>query len=132
MCVPVCKLVIRRRLEHAHLYCVLSSCRHLFCRDDEAIFTCDKVASLSFGAARRFRILHPEGGLAFDEPLYHGDLLIFPRMWEHEVLAGGVPSERKAADTGGNDWDAEGPPPAAAAAAVSQPSIRVNLTFRQV
>jgi hypothetical protein len=27
------------------------------------------------------------GGLAFDEDLCHGDLLFFPRMWEHEVLA---------------------------------------------
>ena len=31
------------------------------------------------------RIHHPEGGLAFDQLLQHGDLLLFPRMWEHEV-----------------------------------------------
>ena len=55
-------------------------------RDDEPIFVCETVASVSFGAARRFRIWHPEGGLAFDGELCHGDLLCFPRMWEHEVL----------------------------------------------
>ena len=102
---------------------------HCCCRDDEAIFTCDEVASLSFGAARRFRVIHPEGGLAFDEPLHHGDLLIFPRMWEHEVLSGSIPPKMKVTKDTGNDdyWDAEGPPSTA-----PQASVRVNLTFRQV
>lgn len=87
------------------------------------------MASLSFGAARRFRVIHPEGGLAFDEPLHHGDLVIFPRMWEHEVLPGSIPPNVKVTTDSGNDdhWDAEGPPPAA-----PRGNVRVNLTFRQV
>ena len=31
-------------------------------RDDEPIFACEAVASVSFGASRRFVIYHPEGG----------------------------------------------------------------------
>ena len=31
-------------------------------RDDESIFACEVVASLSFGASRRFVIYHPDGG----------------------------------------------------------------------
>ena len=85
------------------------------------------MASLSFGAARRFRIFHPEGGLAFDEPLYHGDLVTFPRMWEHEVLKGLIAPKLKEEEVA-RHWDAKGPPPIA----VTQASVRVNLTFRRV
>lgn len=102
-------------------------CCWCYRRDDEAIFTCDEVASLSFGAARRFRVFHPEGGLAFDEPLHHGDLVIFPRMWEHEVLPGNIPPKVRATKNSSEDWDAEGP-----LLAPPQASVRVNLTFRQV
>lgn len=91
-------------------------------RDDEPIFTCDAVASLSFGAERRFRVYHPEGGLAFDEVLRHGDLLIFPRMWEHEVLPG--------VDAGVSQRAGAGKEEDAGKEEVGR--VRVNLTFRQV
>ena len=90
---------------------------------------------MSFGAPRRFRIWHPEGGLAFDEVLHHGDLVIFPRMWEHEVLKGKIPSTHIAraggVDESESNWDAEGPPPAKATS-MQEAGVRVNLTFRQV
>lgn len=83
---------------------------------------------MSFGAARRFRIFHPEGGLAFDEPLFHGDLVIFPRMWEHEVLKGSVPTKSPDA----NSWDVEEPQAPLLPVATQEANVRVNLTFRQV
>jgi alkylated DNA repair dioxygenase AlkB len=87
-------------------------------RDDEPIFVCDLVASVSFGQPRHFRVWHPEGGLAFDAPLCHGDLLLFPRMWEHEVLP--RPKARNR------------PPARIEHARTAATHVRVNLTFRCV